>query len=129
MDGWKLFGQKCYKVIKKFGNWKISHTMCTRAGGDFAEIGSVKINDFLVTSKWDIRPKDQVWIGLHRSNGHWAWKRKEGESAANFTDWKSGEPEKDCAFMMFDPPKTVEWSTSDCAHIGAAVLCEKGKHI
>ena len=65
------------------------------------------------------------WLGLTKEDSTWRW---ETEGDAEYTHWKSGEPDGSCNNLPCNcagiNPSSMDWHDSSCDTWANHVLCE-----
>ncbi|XP_022109148.1 macrophage mannose receptor 1-like [Acanthaster planci] len=91
-DGWKAFGQYCYKFDPTYtmGSFQDAKADCEGFyGSQLASIHSKQENDFILTNVVDPTFVGNLWIGLQKGNQGLEW--TDG-TPVDFVYWKEGEP-------------------------------------
>ncbi|MFO1196837.1 MAG: lectin-like protein [Burkholderiaceae bacterium] len=106
------YGGHSYFLLES-ANWSTSETAAQALGGHLVTVNDQAENNWIYsTFAQPGNPGLDLWIGLYRPAGTWAWANGE---AVSYTNWQPGQPDQvneNYAHMyaMYDPPHFPTWT-------------------
>ena len=90
--GWTLQDtqKRCFKAFNTLATWAEAEAACAQyPGGGLASIHSLSENSFVGNLAYDAGARDDVWIGLTRSNAEYVW---DDNTTIQYIQWADAEP-------------------------------------
>ena len=120
-DDWVPYDNgMCYRLVSFFVPWYTVDSVCDYGapGARSVSVHQLTQNAFLAET---VARGAAVWLGLSRTGATSAWRWSDG-SDVNYTNWHSGQPAGDCAFLNYG--NVGEWAAMDCDFSSAFFLCQ-----
>ena len=137
----------CYKFVASPKNWNQAERICRDVGGHLATFDTLE--EIIWVKGYRIHNKTLhggplyglMWIGGHKINSLWYWKRESHDDLINVTDWASEEPNnvdihgrpEDCIGLLgknseINFTKWFHWNDAPC-ELTAGYICEKDTNL